>query len=510
MKKSCIRLLSLMLCLMTLVSLLPLSAAAATISGTPKSLTWNTVYSTDGYSYTQYGTVAWKATKPVVKNGVTWYEVKLYRNDKLVDTHIVGWDNVKENNYYSFDYSYAIESSGTYHFTVCGISDPNKGEPTRGKAVTSKDWKYTKPDSKAKKPTNLQWNDSLTMSWTRPSEYQYARYMLEMYYSESKPSSISDMDVLYRTWGLWQETFEPYWIPGTGYYCVRLRTISENIKENHHSSWVTSDIQYYKIGKPKVKVTESSGKPKISWDAVDFAVKYQVYRATSKDGEYERVKTTTGKSYTDSDVKAGKTYYYKVRAVLENNAKSSFSSPVSFTKKLSTPKVTAANTASSGKVKLTWKEISGAKSYTIFRATSEDGEYKELASTTSTSYTDSKGKVGTTYYYKVQANGSKSSANSSKSSAVPESRNLARPDVSITLTKKGQPKLSWKKISGASKYRIYRASSKDGEFKNLDDTTGTSFTDKTVKSGKTYYYKVKAIKSGANSASSSAVKIKTT
>ena len=64
-----------------------------------------------------------------------------------------------------------------------------------------------------------------------------------------------------------------------------------------------------------MKITTSSGHPKLSWAKVEGAKKYEVYRATSKSGTYTKISTTTKLSYTNTTAKAGKTYYYKVKAV---------------------------------------------------------------------------------------------------------------------------------------------------------------------------------------------------
>lgn len=51
-----------------------------------------------------------------------------------------------------------------------------------------------------------------------------------------------------------------------------------------------------------------------------------------------------------------------------------------------------------------WNKVSGAASYTLFRATSRNGAYTKLVSTSATNYTDTGVKSGTTYFYKVCAN----------------------------------------------------------------------------------------------------------
>lgn len=65
--------------------------------------------------------------------------------------------------------------------------------------------------------------------------------------------------------------------------------------------------------------------------------------------------------------------------------------------------------------------------------------------------------------------------------------------LSITRKKKSA-KLSWKSVKKADGYQVYRATSKKGKYKLVKKTKGVSFTDKKAKSGKTYYYKVRAYK----------------
>ncbi len=57
---------------------------------------------------------------------------------------------------------------------------------------------------------------------------------------------------------------------------------------------------------------------KLTWSKVSGASGYELYRSTSEDGKYSKIKTVTKgstKSYTDkSKVSSGKMYYYKIRA----------------------------------------------------------------------------------------------------------------------------------------------------------------------------------------------------
>lgn len=69
-------------------------------------------------------------------------------------------------------------------------------------------------------------------------------------------------------------------------------------------------------------------------------------------------------------------------------------------KTVSTPVVKA---VSGGKIKISWKKVSDASGYEIYCKTGKNGKYKKVASTAKLSFTQTKRKKGTTYYYKVRA-----------------------------------------------------------------------------------------------------------
>lgn len=260
---------------------------------------------------------------------------------------------------------------------------------------------------------------------------------------------------------------------------------------------------------PELKITTSSGKPKVYWNEVDGAVKYWLYRST--DGvNFKYYDSTTSTNYTNRSTTIGTTYYYKVKAIDANDARSEFSVVKSILCKPAAP--TLSINRSNGKPKLSWKAVSGAKKYWVYRST--DGvNFKYFDSTTKTTYTNKGAASGTKYYYRVKAvavvNGNNvASANSSTKSLM---TTLAKPSVSIT-TSGGKPKLTWNAVTGADKYYIYRST--DGKnFKYWESTTKTYYTNTGAKKNTRYYYKVKAVcasNSYANSAQSSTVSIKAT
>ncbi len=75
------------------------------------------------------------------------------------------------------------------------------------------------------------------------------------------------------------------------------------------------------------------------------------------------------------------------------------------------------------------------------------------------------------------------------------SSNLATPKISKTENVNGGVKLTWSKVKGAEKYRVYYKGSKG--WTRMVDTTSTSYIDKDVSSGRNYTYTVRCINSSA-------------
>ncbi len=145
---------------------------------------------------------------------------------------------------------------------------------------------------------------------------------------------------------------------------------------------------------------------KISWTALSDATGYAVYRATSKTGTYDYLKSTTSTSLTDTSRTTGTTYYYKVRAyktVGETKYLSGCSAIVSAKAVPAVPSSFTAAKASATSVKTTWKAVTGASGYEVWMATSSGGTYSKLITTTKTTYTKTKLTKNKTYYFKVRA-----------------------------------------------------------------------------------------------------------
>ncbi len=164
---------------------------------------------------------------------------------------------------------------------------------------------------------------------------------------------------------------------------------------------------YFKESKPTVTVpsyTQTS--ITLEWTSIDNAEKYQVYKYNEDSKKYEKIKTTTELTYTDSSLTKGDLPRYKVRAYYKNSdgdtVYSSYSSVFYGATTPDTPSGLTLVSKSEDTVKLKWTGVD-CTGYLIYRYDSLSGSYEKVGSTTSTSYTDSKVDSGTAYKYKVKA-----------------------------------------------------------------------------------------------------------
>ena len=160
---------------------------------------------------------------------------------------------------------------------------------------------------------------------------------------------------------------------------------------------------------------------------------------------------------------------------------------------LATPKISKAESVNNG-VKISWGRVNGAARYRVYYKGSRG--WTRLADTTSTSYTDSKVSSGKTYTYTVRCiNSSATKFTSGYDSKGKSVKYISAPKITKAESVNGGVKLTWSKVKGAEKYRVYYKGSKG--WTRLADTTSTSYTDSKVSSGKTYTYTVRCINSSA-------------
>jgi fibronectin type 3 domain-containing protein len=282
-----------------------------------------------------------------------------------------------------------------------------------------------------------------------------------------------------------------------------------------------------------VAQTLSSTSIKISWTPVNGAVQYNVYRCVTQTGSYDHIDTTREASYTDRGLSSGSTYYYRVTSV-GSDGESLKSDPVAATTSagLPAPSKPSVSGTSQTSIKLTWTVVSGAAQYKIYRCVTSTGVYQFVDSTEEGSYTDNGLTPAKMFYYKVSAVGvdgiegpmsgyaaaSTYDENNQPVNPNPtpepepgenggneESPSQAPPaptGLSAITQSSSSILLSWSAVADASSYRVYWNTGASGTY-TLKTTVSTStYTDTGLASSTTYYYKVSAINSSAESSQS--------
>ena len=265
---------------------------------------------------------------------------------------------------------------------------------------------------------------------------------------------------------------------GPGVLCTYL---VEAIDENEQfTSFAAGPVSIYSaIGTPVMTAENDvkSGKPKLTWTNVEGATSYKVYRSTKATKSYKEIAEVETLEYLDESVAVGKTFYYKVLAVVGETT-SEFSNYEKLSGQCAQPEIKVVSNAKTGKPTVSWEKVSGAKKYEVYRANAIDGEYKKITTTTKTSYADSKAVVGTECYYKVKAIGSKSAYNSAESEISMDKVICAQPVVKTALdAATGKPSLSWKAVAGAESYWIGRKLPGEAEATEIAVVTDLQFVD---------------------------------
>ena len=365
----------------------------------------------------------------------------------------------------------------------------------------------------------------------------------------------------------------------------KAKTVSYTDKKlNAGETYTYAVMAYYKSGKEtktindaaaitlqvttpaNVKAVLSRSKVKVSWDKNSYAKKYEIrytrYDSCGKPYTEEPVVVTTKKTaVTISGLKTGdyvgnvrvRAYDGKKWSDWSNTANSDIVS-LAAVRSVSAKNITVKDARGKAKIKVqvSWKAVSGAAYYKVYRSTSpavrydkdnkayyglidavsivKEGNMDESNYYNTVDYDDYKGQSGTitgtkaidggalqtgvTYYYFVAAyseNGKVQSVGyANRGSAVTFG---ATPGIKSAKAKGGKVTVSINKVAGAKKYVIYRSTKKNKGFVAVGTTKKTSYVDKKVKKGKTYYYKVVAIGTNALQADfetgmSSAVKVK--
>ncbi len=245
---------------------------------------------------------------------------------------------------------------------------------------------------------------------------------------------------------------------------------------------------------------------KITWEKVKGANGYIIGRKTSSTGWTKIAEIEDVSSYVDKTTKAGTTYTYTVVPVCDD-VKGLYDEEGITYKRISKVTTKSATNTADG-VKVVWKPVSKCSGYLVYRKT-ENGKWSRITKVTGatkSSYTDTKAKSGTKYYYKVVAY-----SDSCVSYYTEVSRyHLDNPELLSVKSGKSGVTAKWETVKGASGYYVYRktGSGSYSRIATVKDGEKNSYLDKSAKKGRTYTYKVKAFYSKTTSVYSNTKSVK--
>jgi fibronectin type 3 domain-containing protein len=177
-----------------------------------------------------------------------------------------------------------------------------------------------------------------------------------------------------------------------------------------------------------VSAIAGNGRVKLTWSPVDGADGYRVYRAVNGVFQQTPVASTTTTSHVASSLVNGTTYSFTVAAFTKVGVGPS-SLSVTVTPLASPQAVTS--TPGDRRINLKWEPSAGATSYVVYRKTSSEPEFQEIAvGVTAPELVDFNLAPGTRYQYQVRAiNAGTESELSERASAVP----FGTPDPDIAV-----------------------------------------------------------------------------
>ena len=275
--------------------------------------------------------------------------------------------------------------------------------------------------------------------------------------------------------------------------------------------------------------SSASGKPQLTWAAVNGAAKYDVYRSNSADGTFSKVGSTDKTTYVNTGAVKGVTYFYKIRAVGASGA-SGFSNTVAIhvagVVKAPAAVVLSGIKADAAGITVTWKTTANADTYNVLRRDASNTAWKVIARGVSgTSYKDTTVARGVMYSYTVQgvaADGVTTGPydTTGKSAKVTASASTTPGYVTmkdarrVTIGEKGIL-LTWTTATNAKTYNVYRAANPPKSGDTLRPVPASkwvlvakkvgalSWKDTTGTSGTTYAYMVRGVAADGKTLSTS-------
>lgn len=248
-----------------------------------------------------------------------------------------------------------------------------------------------------------------------------------------------------------------------------------------------------------LKASGTKEKITISWEKTEGAEGYYLYEKTGS-GKYKIlaiIEDADVCKYIREDVKSSTKYSYQIEAFSDEGKNISERSNTKTGIYLLAPSVEVKRTGNAVNVK--WSQVTGATGYYLYRKTSKDKNWKQMAKITAAAaltWTDKSPAQGVTDYYYVKAYYSDSSGVSASSKSIyflksPSIKSFSRKSKSKNMTVK------WSRNTTASGYQIQYADNRMFHSAKTVTIKKNSIVSKKISGlskSKTYYIRIRAYK----------------
>ena len=281
----------------------------------------------------------------------------------------------------------------------------------------------------------------------------------------------------------------------------KLRAVNEKMRGGELNTLYIINPQSVK----NLKATAGDKTLTLTWDAVDYSgVSYKVYMI--QDGERIYCSTSETNSVTVTDLENDKEYTFAIGVVMNETEYVDESNTVTASPRAKLPAPSNVKaTAGDKQITVTWDKLDGAVQYRVQRLNGTS--WGTVATTSSTSYTNTGLVNGQTYSYRVLASdGTTWGTISEVVSAAPKAGTIPQ-NVKATAGDK-QVTITWSAVENATQYRVQRLNNSTWGTAAL--ITATSYTNTGLTNGASYSYRVLALVDGKWSSASAVVSAKPT
>lgn len=237
---------------------------------------------------------------------------------------------------------------------------------------------------------------------------------------------------------------------------------------------------------PTLRLVNQVDSVLVDWNNVPNAAQYRVYRFNDTTKKWAKLADVEKSNYIDTDVKSGNTYKYTVKTI----------SPVlsAYQEKsiqyIAAPKPMVNNTAKGPQIY--WSKVAGAAKYRVFLHNGTG--WKTLGTTDTNSFLHEKFEYNKAYRYTVRCLSEDGKVFTSAYDTEGVTNTILETPVVKASVMPFSCDLSWPKIAGAAKYKVYcKCKATDMKWTEVEDTAENTYSFADAVSNNGYYFTVRAM-----------------